>query len=49
MFITKNGVPISGKADLTSPSGKVATANIPVTGLKIVRDHVASVTNIREN
>ena len=49
LYITKDGKKISGTASLTSKSGKVATADIPVTGLKIVKDTIAGVSNIKEN
>lgn len=49
LFLTKDGVKIAGTAVLTSQGGKEATVTIPVTGLKIVKDHVAKVDNIKEN
>ena len=49
LSLTKNGEKIAGTATLTSKSGKAATANIPITGLKIVKDTIADVSNIKEN
>ena len=49
LYLTKDNVRIAGKADLTSQSGKTKTFSIPVTGLKIVKDTITNVSNVREN
>lgn len=49
LYLTKDNVRIAGKADLTSQGGKTKTFSIPVTGLKIVKDTITNVSNVREN
>lgn len=49
LYIMKDGTIFSGKADITSQSGKVATVTVPTSGLKLVEDQITKVSNIREN